>query len=324
MNKTKNTFITLLFCLLGCTGTSGFVVQENTDQQDKEEPYVGGITHSIPIPEKTDFCGEEIDLDRYDLYERFDREITAFTYMHSNTLGSIKRANRYFPLLEAELKKNDIPKDFIYLSFIESDMRPRAVSHARAAGFWQLLPQTARQYGLEVNQFVDERFDPVKATYAASRYLKEAYAKFGSWIDVAASYNAGMARISTTRESQQVNSILDMWLNEETYRYVMRIVAAKELLKKPSLYGFLITADQLYQPIEVKEMKITTSIDDLVAFAKNNGTTYLHLKDLNPWLISTSLPNKSGKEYTILIPVQDKMGYKSMPDKAHDENWIVK
>ena len=220
----------------------------------------------VVIPEfplQTKFANEPISLDRLDLYERFDRELTTLCYMHSSTSLAIKRANRYFPIMEPILKEEGIPTDFLYLAVIESTLSPRALSPAKAAGIWQIMARTGREYGLEVNNDIDERYHIEKATRAACRYLKDAYKKYGNWATVAASYNAGMGRISTELDKQLADHTFDLWLNEETSRYVFRILAMKEIFSNPSKYGYKLKTNQLYQPIGYTLVKVDTTITDL-------------------------------------------------------------
>ena len=172
------------------------------------------------IPKSVKFAGKKVDLDKTDRWERLDRELTAMAYTHGNTLLAIKRANRYFPVIAPILKKNGVPDDMIYLAVIESTLNPRALSPAKAGGLWQFMPSTGKEYGLEVNDYVDERYDPVKATEAACRYLKNSYAKYGNWESVAASYNGGMARITNELAAQQVDTAYDLYLADETMRYM--------------------------------------------------------------------------------------------------------
>ena len=281
--------------------------------------------YSIPdVPEETTFAGEAIDLTRYDMYERYERELTAACYMHSSTLLTLKRANRYLPTIIPILEREEVPIDFIYLAAIESYFNPLAYSPAKAAGIWQFMPTTAREYGLEVNSDVDERYNVEKATVAACKYLRNAYKKYGSWVDAAAAYNAGTQRITSERTKQGVESALDMQLVEETSRYVFRILATKQVMSKPSDYGFYIRENQLYQPIKTRTVEVTTTIDDLAAWAKEQGITYKQLKDFNPWLRSRMLPNKSGKKYLIQIPINEDMYYNNKREyRTYDKNWVV-
>ena len=286
----------------------------------EEEP----VSYScITVPKSIDFCGTSIDLTRYDRHERMDRELMAFTYMHSTSLQIIKRANRYFPVIEPILRENGIPDDFKYLMAIESNLNPTARSGAGAAGLWQFMQGTAREFGLEVNHHVDERYDVEKSTRAACKYLKQAYARFGNWETVAASYNAGQGRISREQDKQYTENALDLYLVEETSRYVYRILAVKIMLANPQQFGFRLRASDLYPPIPYHTIKVTSTIDDLARFAKSQGTTYALLRNMNPWLRGTSLPNHSGKEYIIRIPDKDKMHYNPLVTIPHDKKWVA-
>lgn len=284
------------------------------------------IEYHIPdVPDNVTFAGETIDLTRYDMYERYEREMTAACYMHSSTLLTIKRANRYLPTIVPILERENIPIDFIYLAAIESSFNPLAYSPAKAAGIWQFMPATAREYGLEVNSDIDERYNVEKATIAACKYLRNAYSKYNSWVDAAASYNAGTQRITSERTKQGVESALDMHLVQETSRYVFRILATKQMMESPSKYGFVIKDYQLYQPIKTRTVEVTTTIDDLAEWAQKQGITYKQLKDFNPWLRSRTLPNKSGKKYKILIPIEEDMYYNNQREyRTFNENWVVK
>ena len=278
-------------------------------------------THDVPS--SITFCGKNIDLTRYDRYERMDRELLAFTYMHSTSIQMIKKANRYFPIVEPILKANGIPDDFKYLMVIESNLNPNARSSAGAAGLWQFMQTTGREYGLEVNKNIDERYHVEKATEAACKYLKDAYDKYQDWIAVAASYNAGQARISTQFEKQQVNDMLDLFLVEETARYVYRIIAAKIMFSNPSAFGFRLRTKDLYMPIPYKEVIVNTGISNLAEWAKKQGITYALLKNMNPWLRDNFLQNVSKRTYTLKIPTAEGMKHDPKKVKAHDKRWVV-
>ena len=278
-------------------------------------------THEVPS--SVTFCGKSIDLTRYDRYERMDRELLAFTYMHSTSIQMIKKANRYFPIVEPILKANGIPDDFKYLMVIESNLNPNARSSAGAAGLWQFMQTTGREYGLEVNKNIDERYHVEKATEAACKYLKDAYDKYQDWIAVAASYNAGQARISTQFEKQQVNDMLDLFLVEETARYVYRIIAAKIMFSNPSAFGFRLRTKDLYMPISYKEVTVNTGISNLAEWAKKQGITYALLKNMNPWLRDNFLQNVSKRTYTLKIPTAEGMKHDPKKVKAHDKRWVV-
>ena len=278
-------------------------------------------THDVPS--SVSFCGKNIDLTRYDRYERMDRELLAFTYMHSTSIQMIKKANRYFPIVEPILKANGIPDDFKYLMVIESNLNPTARSSAGAAGLWQFMQTTGREYGLEVNKNIDERYHVEKSTEAACKYLKDAYTKYQDWIAVAASYNAGQARISTQFEKQQVDDMLDLYLVEETARYVYRIIAAKIMFSNPSAFGFRLRTKDLYMPIPYKEVSVNTGILNLAEWAKKQGITYALLKNMNPWLRDNFLQNVSKRTYTLKIPTAEGMKHDPKKVKVHDKRWVV-
>ena len=275
------------------------------------------------VPEQAIFDGDTIDLRRYDRRERMDREMMSFTYMHSTTMLLIKRANRYFPIIEPILKANGIPDDFKYLMVIESNLNNIARSPAGAAGLWQFMPATGREFGLEVNDNVDERYHIEKATVAACKYFKQAYAKYGDWMAVSAAYNAGQGRISSQLEKQLASHAMDLWLVEETSRYMFRLLAAKEIFNNPQRYGFLLKREHLYPPIPYKEVTVNTSIDDLNEYAKSQGITYAQLRDANPWLRDTSLKNKTGKTYILYIPTQEGMYYNPQKTVAYNKQWVI-
>jgi len=261
---------------------------------------VAQIAH-VDYPTQMNFAQEEVPTFMADVEERLDREMVTNINYHTNTTLVIKRANKVFPIIEPILAKNGIPDDFKYLAVIESSL-VNAVSPAGARGVWQFMPTTAKEKGMEVNDFVDERYDLEKSTEAACSYLKEAYLKFGNWTLAAASYNGGMAGVQRQLESQKVNSYYDVLLTEETARYVYRILALKEIMKNPQKYGFEIPAHALYSEIPVKKIEVDSTVTDLADFALSQGINYKILKIHNPWLRDKSLPNKSKKKYEIAIP----------------------
>ncbi len=297
----------------------------DSEKVELERPQVLSMTASVDVPGEMMFAGEKIVFDRYDLHERMDRELNSFTYFHSTTLLLFKRANRIFPVIEPILKREGVPDDIKYLAVIESSLDPRAVSPARASGLWQFMSGTAQQFGLEVSPEVDERYHIEKSTVAACRYLKDAYRKLGSWSAAALSYNGGQARITREFTKQQTDKALDLWLVEETTRYYFRMLAIKTLFENPAQYGFVLRSDQLYKPMEFKEVMVSSAIPSLASFAKENGITYAQLKDFNSWLRDAKLTNKSGKNYTVLIPTRESLYYKKGEKiKIHDERWIAR
>ncbi|MCF0212916.1 MAG: lytic transglycosylase domain-containing protein [Muribaculaceae bacterium] len=254
------------------------------------------------IPKSIKFAGDVVDLSSQDRRQRFDRELTSMIYTHGNTLLQMKRANAVFPVIKPILKRNGIPEDFVYLACIESYLNPRAVSSSKAAGVWQFMPTTAREYGLEVNDNVDERYDIELSTEAACKYLNNARSRFADWLTVGASYNAGMGRISKEVEAQGQKSALTLWLPDETMRYIFRLLAAKALMENAETFGYHLNKDQLYTPVDYRVIEVDTPIDDLAVWAIEHGTTYYDVRQHNPWIRSKSLPNKTGKIYKIRIP----------------------
>lgn len=206
---------------------------------------------------------------------------------------------------------------------IESTLNPRALSPAKAGGLWQFMPSTAKEYGLEVNDYVDERYDPVKATEAACDYLKKSYAKYGNWESVAASYNGGVARITNELAAQQVDTAYDLYLADETMRYMFRLLAMKLIMENPQDYGFRISSDQLYQPLEYKTVEVSGPVEDWPTWAKAQGIDYMTLRENNPWIRAKSLPNKTGKTYTVKIPTKDSMSRARQKKSVYNQAWVT-
>ncbi|MFH1195300.1 MAG: transglycosylase SLT domain-containing protein [bacterium] len=296
------------FSLLDVILLSGVIVvfsfssfNESKVASDELFPQEYKITSPI-IPENPIFCDEPVPIEDFEIRERMDREFIANTYWHSSTLLWIKRANKWFPVIEPILKKNNIPDDFKYLSVIESDLS-NAVSPVGATGFWQFMEATAKSYGLTINDEVDERYHVEKATEAACKYLKDSYSTFGNWTLTAASYNTGQGGVQKRLNDQKTTYFYDLLLNQETSRFVFRILAAKYILSNPQNYGYDVKEDELYKPIETYPIEVDYSITDLAGWAKNQGVSYKILKYFNPWLRQKTLTLKDGEKYTIRLPV---------------------
>ncbi|AWH75698.1 murein transglycosylase [Dokdonia sp. Dokd-P16] len=257
--------------------------------------------YAIPMPDGLNFAGEAVPVENPDIRERMDRELLVNTYWQSNALLIFKRANKYFPTIEKILAEEGVPDDLKYLAVIESGLT-QAVSPARATGFWQILKETGREYGLEVNDNVDERYHVEKSTRAACKYLKQSKEKFGSWTAAAAAYNAGNYGVSRRFKEQNVQDYYDLLLGEETGRYVFRIIALKEILSNPKKYGFNFRAEDLYAEVPTYKVEVDTAVTDFVKFAERFDINYKLLKLHNPWLRETKLNNSSGKKYYIEIP----------------------
>lgn len=279
--------------------------------------------HAPKIPENLSFCGERIDLSNYYLREKFDRELLSFSYWHSQVFLFIKRANKFFPIIEPILKEYGVPDDFKYLALIESNLDQRAQSPAKAVGIWQIMPATGKEAGLVINDDIDERYNLEKATRIACSMLKHTHDVTGSWTLAGAAYNTGHARVVRQMEVQQTNNYFDMLFSEETNRYVFRIVMAKYLMEDPQRLGFFLTREDLYYPVEMDVVKVDTTIENLTDFAKERGINYQLLKDANPWLRSNKLPNKEQKEFFIKIPKKESLKFDPENGKVHNPNWVT-
>ena len=292
----KFIFLILLFC--GFNFYMRSQVSETTINNKKLKVF------ALKSPNNLDFCGEKVPINFSDIQERLDRELLVNTYWQSNMMLLIKRANKWFPKIEAILNEEGIPDDFKYLAVIESGLE-NAHSPRGAKGFWQLMPSTAKQFGLEVNSNVDERYHIEKSTRVACKYLKKAKSKFGSWTLAAASFNRGIYGIEKELIRQKVKNYYDLLLNNETSRYVFRILAVKDILSNPTSYGYVYEKSDLYHSTPVKIIDWDLPIQNIASFAKEQGINYKLLKIFNPWLIQNHLNNNSRKKYEIQIPLID-------------------
>jgi len=309
-NATK--YISLILLLL----LSGFFIKARDEKKEQQTTPIHIATETdknvaenyeikaVKIPNNISFAGERVPIEKQDVLERMDRELLVNTYWQSNALLYIKRANKYFPIIEPILKKNGIPDDFKYLALIESGLT-NATSPSGAKGFWQIMKTTGREYGLEINTNVDERFNLEKSTEVACKYLNNSFDKFQSWTLVAASYNAGRSGILKQLDRQQVNDYYDLLLGEETSRYVFRIIAAKEILNHPKKYGFMFDNSDLYRFKPTYTIKVDSVITNVASFAKHYGLNYKEFKILNPWLRENKLNNASKKTYEIKLPAYE-------------------
>ena len=260
-------------------------------------------TYALNMPAELSFAGERVPLNLFDVRERIDRELLVNVYWQSQTLLLIKRAHRWFPVIEPILKKNNIPDDFKYLSVAESGLT-NVVSPSNAVGFWQFLESTGKAHGLEINDEVDERYSIERSTEAACDFFSNSCSQFGNWTLAAASYNMGTTGLQKQIEKQKVDNYYDLLLNDETFRYVSRILAAKEIIEHPVQYGFYFREQDLYQPFEYTTVSVDSSLSDLADFSIQHKINYKVLKLLNPWLRQNYLTNKERKNYLIKIMKQ--------------------
>lgn len=298
------TFVMTLFINSSCNQ----VVDEVVEHEDRNEKLINDSSNQLKntfippeLPSSIVFASEKIPLQSLDIKEGLDRELVVNNFWHSNTFFYFKRANRWFPILKEILEEEGIPTDFLYLAVIESGLT-QATSPLGAKGFWQFMPSTATDYDLEVNQNVDERMHIAKSTRAACKYLKKAYDKLGSWVLAAAGYNRGVNGISRAIESQGVDNFFDLRLNEETSRYVYRILALKLIMENPKGYGFYFEKSDLYPPYKTKSVTVSGTIPDLISWSLEHDITYKILKLLNPWIKEETLIVHDDKTYEIVLP----------------------
>lgn len=261
-------------------------------------------TYALNIPAELSFADEKVPLKIVDVRERMDRELLVNVYWQSQTLLLIKRAHRWFPVIEPILKKNNIPDDFKYLALAESGL-VNAVSPANAVGFWQFTEETGKKYGLEINDEVDERYSVERSTEAACRFFSEACNQFGNWTLAAASYNMGTTGLLKQIEKQKIHSYYNLLLNEETFRYMFRILAIKEVMTHPIQYGFYFRMQDLYPPFEYTTVLVDSTVSDFADFSIQHRINYKTLKLLNSWLRQNYLTNNQRKQYSIKIMKQN-------------------
>lgn len=272
--------------------------------EQKDKKLINSLIATQPeIPSEVYLFGEKVPLENFEVYERLDRELVVNTYWHSSTILALKRAARWFPIIEPILKQNDVPVDFKYIAVAESNLE-NVVSPAGATGFWQFIKSAATEYGLEVNDEVDERYHVEKSTEAACKFLKDAYLRFGSWTMAAAAYNAGMNGISKWSSIQKTNNYYNLTLGIETSRYIARVAAIKIIMENPKKYGYYLNENDFYKPLKFTEVTLDSSVTDFADYAASLGINYKTLKLFNPWLRDSSLKNKNRKEYSIKIPEQ--------------------
>jgi hypothetical protein len=320
-----------LFGLLGMSRLFNYSAKIKTNDDLYQKYFNDNYKiFAVNVPDDLNFAGELVPLQDFEVRERIDREFLVNTYWQSSTLLLAKRSNRWFPVITPILKRNNIPEDFKYLAVVESGFL-HGVSPKGAAGYWQFIPSTAKAYGLRVDDDIDERYHVEKSTEAACKYLNDSYKQLGSWTLVAAAFNMGISGVQKQLIRQQVTSYYDLLLNEETARYVFRILAMKEILSNPRRYGFVFRKKDLYPSIQTTKVKIDTTIKSLPSFAESQGLNYKLLKYFNPWIrtdelkvganesFTLSLPHESVKDYELLLRMADaEMGEPAIPSTETD------
>jgi hypothetical protein len=258
---------------------------------------------ALELPAKLDFCGEAIPLNDPDVRKRMDREFLLNLQWDGQVMLYLKRSGEYFPIFERILAEEGAPDDLKYLSVAESALF-QSQSNKGALGLWQFIPETGRRYGLRVDDVVDERKDPEKSTRAAIRYLRDNKNRFGSWALAAASYNMGEAATDDDLSFQKGNSYFDLFLNEETSRYLFRIVALKEIMQHAEKYGYFLQQGEYYRLPKYTVVTEADAISNLATWAVAHGTTYKDIKLANPWILKRSLPRPAGEPWKINVPVK--------------------
>lgn len=274
---------------------------------------------SAPLPDSLRLCGQPVPLDNVFVREALDRELTTIMYQHASTFLILKRSWRFFPEMESLLAEFGAPEDLKYLAVAESALND-VVSPAKASGFWQFMPATAKEYGLEVNAEWDERYDLRKSTKAAVQFLKAAYGRFGEWALACAAYNCGEAGVRAKMRQQECKSYWELAINSETARYVYRILAYKILMQNPQQYGFYVRKKDCYQALEYNEIVVDTSISDMPAFARKLDCPYKYFLMLNPCVRSNKLTNKSGKKYVFRTLKEKSLSWTYLCSRIKDEN----
>ncbi|MEI6749387.1 MAG: lytic transglycosylase domain-containing protein [Bacteroidales bacterium] len=314
--------IAFIFIFIAIAWFAGLFIFSGQPKKTDDDDYRKALEHSnrvfsVVLPDKVEFAGEAPPLGLFYVREGLDRELTINTYWHSSTLTMMKRAARYFPVIEPILKANGVPDDFKYLALIESGLS-NVESPAGASGIWQIVDETAKRYGLEIGEEVDERYELSKSTSAACRILKTSFKTYGNWTLAAAAYNAGEGRISKELGRQKVKTFYDLYMNNETSRYLFRILALKILYENPTQYGYYLRKKDLYPYIPTYTVAVDSSITNLVDFALYHKLNYKILKEFNPWLRKDKLLNPSHKKYIITFPKEGYTNYTMLLNDIKD------
>lgn len=292
----KKYILIIAFLLLSCKETKEVVCQ-----QANESDYIHFLSKA-KLPAQLDFCGEKIPLEIAEVRQRAEREFYVLLQQPGQIILYLKRSGKYFEIYEKVFKEENVPDDLKFLSVAESALY-MSRSPKNALGLWQFIPETGRSMGLIVDDYADERCHPEKSTRAAVKYLKSGYSKFKSWTLAAAGYNMGHGGVSENLRFQDANDFFELFLNEETSRYILRIVIIKEIMKNPEKYGFHFTKEELYKQEEYKIVTVAGSIENLSNWAKQIGTSYKDVKLLNPWILKRNLPAPpKNKSWEIAIP----------------------
>lgn len=273
------------------------------------------------LPEDITFAGEKVHFNTPSSYSRYERELKYNTRQNSSTRLLLRNVKIWLPEIEYIIRKHQLPEDFKFLAVAESNLS-NVISPKQAAGFWQLTKATAEDLGLTVNDEIDERYHPLLATEAACRYFKRSYKNFGDWTSVAASYNRGIYGLKRAYKSQKVSNFYELNLNDETSRYLYKILAMKDLISNPGRYKFSL--NKYKRNSYLKKIRIKSDIPNLVKFCKEINAPYLTVKKYNPWILKNSITVEEGKSYVLLVPYHqigitepEKIVSDSIPTTGH-------
>lgn len=290
-------FITIII-ISACAGGAQIIAQKSVGQ---------ALIEAIKINEPLTFCNEPVPLSETDIKERLEREMLLSLDNSDDVILWLKRANRYFPHIEKVLKDKSLPDDLKYITIAESGLKPLAASNKGAVGYWQFIESTGIKYGMEISNDIDERRNLISSTEAAVNYLQDLYALFGSWTLAAAAYNMGEEGLKTELLMQKANNYYKLYLNQETSRYIFRILAAKIIMSNPEKYGYDLDREDLYTAAQFDRIEITVrEAVPLYIIAQAARTYFKVIKDLNPHFKSYYLP--AGK-YKLMLPRGAAMGF---------------
>ena len=318
----KLTIVAIVLASLALIGEAFIfaTTRETNDDVHRKAIKANYHIYAPVLPDTLYFAGERVPMNIYYVRESMDRELMVNMYWQSNILLYMKRAGRFFPIIEPILKKNGVPDDFKYLCVIESGLQ-NVTSSAKAQGYWQFIKSTGEKYGLTVNDDIDMRNNIEASTEAACRYLKDLKQRFGSWTSAAAAYNCGEGGLSRRYKLESVNNYYDVRLNPETARYVYRILAVKQIMQHPQDFGIYIRQCDLYPPIPTQTATLSGRDIDLYEYARQHNCSYKMLRELNPWLINETIKNKADKTYTIKLPI--KKGTEMTTIRPNSSNELV-
>ena len=262
-----------------------------------EDDFAIDISHF----EKYAFAGEHFPFEKKAKLKMFERELKNVARHSTEMAIMLRNAELWFPILEPILKRKGIPDDFKYIAVVESNLQAKRISNRSAVGFWQIVRGTGLEYGLHINDEIDERYNPVKSTYAACKFFNLTKRYFGNWTNAAASYNMGMPAMIKACKRHRSNSDHDLKLNRESAKYLYKILAYKEVLEYPKKYKLKKFPKKFR--LNIRLFPITRTITNFHDWCKKTGLNYAVVMEYNPWIIGNSLTiTKEIKRYDLMLP----------------------